>query len=279
MKLHHTLPLLVLLTACSHHNPDALTREEFAESLQASLEESRALRELLEAQQQQIELVFTSLQQSLVMQADLLETHMRLQEDREQERERILEELVNNNSISTTTAQAAPPVNSNGDYQNRLVVGAVESVLLPELGIVMPARIDTGATTSSIDASDITEFERNGERWVRFTITDPGSGELVTLERRRTRLVRIIQSTGEEGERRPVVALRITLGNFSQVSEFTLTARSHLGFPMLIGRNVLRDVMVVDVGARNIVPVIRPPAGQSSEEADLEEDEIDVEET
>ena len=39
-----------------------------------------------------------------------------------------------------------------------------------EADVTFDARIDTGAAVSSISAKDITEFERNGKRWYRFTI-------------------------------------------------------------------------------------------------------------
>ena len=43
------------------------------------------------------------------------------------------------------------------------VVGAVELVHVDQLAQTFLARIDTGATTSSIDAQDIEVFERDGE--------------------------------------------------------------------------------------------------------------------
>jgi len=131
---------------------------------------------------------------------------------------------------------------------DKAVVGGREKVLLTDLGVTLDARIDTGATTSSLDARDIESFERDGENWVRFKLYDPDMDEMVELERKRARRVRITQSNTEESESRPVVEMRMTLGSLTQPAEFTLSDRSHLTNPILIGRNVLRDMMIVDVG-------------------------------
>lgn len=151
------------------------------------------------------------------------------------------------------------------EFAGKTIVGETEVVLLPEVGISLPARIDTGAATSSLDAENIETFERNGNRWVRFTIRDPITGAESVVERRRVRRVRIIQSTMDEGEVRPVVEMRLTIGNLTQVSEFTLTSRGHLEYPLLIGRNVLRDVMLVDVSRQNNVS--QPAAPRAVDDA------------
>lgn len=51
------------------------------------------------------------------------------------------------------------------------VVGWRELVHLPELGLhAVPAKIDTGARTSSLHGTVLEEFERDGERYVRFAV-------------------------------------------------------------------------------------------------------------
>lgn len=132
----------------------------------------------------------------------------------------------------------------------KLVVGEVEKAYLIGPGFVYDARIDSGATTSSMDARNIRRFERDGQQWVRFDIPVPGSenGEVTTIEREIARNARIVQSNDDEAERRPVVELQFRIGNRQQRAEFTLSDRSHLTYPMLIGRNILRDVMLIDVG-------------------------------
>jgi hypothetical protein len=137
---------------------------------------------------------------------------------------------------------------------DKQVIGGVEKVLLSPPGQLFEARIDTGAESASLDARNIQEFERDGNRWVRFSIVDRETDELIEIERRVVRYVRILQSLSDQPERRPVVRLRITLGDHSQTAEFTLSDRSHLSYSVLIGRNVLQDLMLVDVSRKHIAP-------------------------
>lgn len=141
---------------------------------------------------------------------------------------------------------------------SKLLVGQLEQVWMQNLNLALPARIDTGAETASLDARNIELFERNGRRWVRFEILHPKTGEPLPLERRLKRMVAIVQSNIAEPERRPVIKLGITIGTISQTAEFTLSDRSHLDYQVLVGRNILKDVMVVDVSKENIAPYVPP---------------------
>jgi len=138
-----------------------------------------------------------------------------------------------------------------GDKQ---LVGSVEKVYLSPPGALLSARIDTGATTSSLDAQEMEFFERNGDPWVRFTVVNPEDESQIVLERKVVRNVRIIQAVVDEAERRPVVELGVTVGKTTQTAQFTLSDRRHLEHPVLIGRNVLMDIMVVDVSQSFIAP-------------------------
>ncbi|WP_261841436.1 ATP-dependent zinc protease family protein [Aliamphritea ceti] len=132
---------------------------------------------------------------------------------------------------------------------NKAVVGAVEWSTVDYGGYqsVSKARMDTGATTSSINARNISEFERNGERWVKFTLADD---QEVSLKLVRYANIRQASSTKDK---RWVVKLGIKLGNITQVAEFTLKDRSHLNYDVLVGRNLLKDLMVVDVARRYVL--------------------------
>ncbi len=161
------------------------------------------------------------------------------------------------NALATAAArtQSVNATTPTGTVANtgKMVVGQIESMYLFDPGLVFSARIDSGAQTSSIDARNITRFERDGSAWVRFDLPVPGVGEkFVTLERKVVRNVSILQSSSDTAQRRAVVNMQFALGSHKQVAEFTLTSRDNLKFPILIGRNILRDIMLVDVGKENV---------------------------
>ncbi|NVK43734.1 MAG: ATP-dependent zinc protease [Oceanospirillaceae bacterium] len=135
----------------------------------------------------------------------------------------------------------------NETRDGKLIVGASEKIWFEAVDAVYPARVDTGATTSSLSARDITVFERDGDRWVRFKLTHDGVDESPQIESPLVRYVRIIQVSADAADRRPVVALTIRLGRLTEKAEFTLTDRSEMEYPVLLGREFLRDIAVVDI--------------------------------
>lgn len=157
--------------------------------------------------------------------------------------------------VECPKAVACPPV---PESSAKMVVGGLEEVWFPDLGLALTARIDTGAATASLHAREIEQFERDGKPWVRFTIINPKTDTPETLERRLVRTVGISQSGAAEAKRRPVVKLGILIGQVEQTAEFSLTDRSHTGYQVMIGRSILKDVMVVDVSRKNIAPFVRP---------------------
>ncbi|WP_111642206.1 ATP-dependent zinc protease family protein [Marinimicrobium alkaliphilum] len=235
------------LAACSSTDRVLVKKADFEAAEQCLMAQAQ-YQPILEAQQQQ-------LGESLKLLRDSFELHKEYTSLRE------FLTLAEERREQIECPQPAEP-----HYQQQLtdrqldmqIVGEIENVLFTNEDIIMRARIDTGATTSSLDARDIQTFERNGDNWVRFTVRNPETGEDQQFERQRARGVRIIQASAEEAERRPVVEMRITLGRITQVAEFTLSDRSNLEFPVLIGRNILRDVMMVDVSKQNFAPLVPP---------------------
>lgn len=151
--------------------------------------------------------------------------------------------------------------------KGKVIVGEVENFYLAGPGLIYKARIDSGAETSSIDARNITRFERDGNNWVRFDVPVPGSDRLVTLEKEISRRVRVIQASAEEAERRVVVELQFFIGDHQQVAEFTLADRTNLTYEVLIGRNILRDVMLVDVGKEYATELPEPIRNSNGNES------------
>ena len=141
-------------------------------------------------------------------------------------------------------------------FKDKLMLGREENVFIEPSNILMRARIDTGAQTSSLDARNVEEFERDGKKWVRFTLIDRRTNVSHILEKRVVRRADIVQSSLEgKYDTRVVVRLKIKVGDFSDFSEFTLTNRDHMDFPILIGRSFLKDIAIVDVSSRDLAPI------------------------
>ncbi|EGA70640.1 putative lipoprotein [Vibrio sinaloensis DSM 21326] len=133
----------------------------------------------------------------------------------------------------------------------KLILGEKEWVYLPGLEQSVKARIDTGATTSSISAVDIEPFERDGKDWVKFKIEHDGvKTKEIALPVQRW--VKIRQSTADDTHRRAVVDAWIQIGDLKEKTEFTLADRTHLTFPLLLGRSFFKDVAVVDVSQQYV---------------------------
>lgn len=129
--------------------------------------------------------------------------------------------------------------------QGKLIFGWVEEVVVSQSVFTMHAKLDTGADTSSLDAQDIERFKRDGEPWVRFTLSGEEPGQRTTLERPLVRDVLIKRHRGPS-QRRPVVTVPICLGPFLMDIEVSLIDRSHFNYPVLIGRAAMEGVAVVD---------------------------------
>jgi hypothetical protein len=132
------------------------------------------------------------------------------------------------------------------DPGSLITVGWRELVSLPELGLAgIPAKIDTGARTSSLHADVLDDFMRGGERFVRFAVDWGGQRhfcEAVHVD------VRGITSSNGDQQTRFVIKTPLMIGKMRFRAEISLADRSQMQFPMLIGRTALRRRMVVDSG-------------------------------
>ncbi len=144
-------------------------------------------------------------------------------------------------------------VSNNQDMQktdSKIVIGATEHIKIEPPELTLRARIDTGAKTTSIDARNIIPFERDGKKWVKFSVYD-GDMEY-KVERPVYDTVRI-KRHGEKSQRRYMIKIRVTAGDISQLIRVSLTDRSKYEFPILIGRNFLKDYFIVDVSKYNVL--------------------------
>lgn len=147
--------------------------------------------------------------------------------------------LIISANVIETTQPAHPQKHDLG------VIGAVEPVYILPLQSALSARIDTGAETSSIHAINIKPFERDGEKWVAFDVTNPKNNETHHFEKKIVRQITIKRQTSE-GENRYVVQMDIKMGGLVLKEQFSLSNRDKFDYPVLIGRNVLTGRAIVD---------------------------------
>jgi hypothetical protein len=117
---------------------------------------------------------------------------------------------------------------ANVEYQGRTIVGLTEKIILKgKKGTKeLIARIDTGATKSSIDISLASQLEL---------------GPVVDS--------RIVKSA--HGEKlRPVVRAEVILKGKTIEAKFTLADRQKMKYQVLIGQNILKKNFLVDPGLR-----------------------------
>ena len=147
---------------------------------------------------------------------------------------------------------------SNGE--KLLIFGQTEYITILPGHVRLPARIDTGATTSSIHAVNIKKFERDGKKWVRFNLV-AADGRKVKMERPWIRTIEV-KRHGTKQQVRPVVNLEVIMGPLRLRTQFSLTDRSQFKFPVLIGRSLLQGKAVVDVNRKY---VLSPFSGDKDE--------------
>jgi hypothetical protein len=129
-------------------------------------------------------------------------------------------------------------------------IGRYDRVDLPELGLYnIHAKIDTGAYTSSLHCSHARVL--NGK--LEFVLLDEEHPEFTgmkfvvgTFEERD------IKNSFGEVERRFLVKTTIVIFNETIVTEFSLSDRGSLKFPVLLGRKILRDRFIIDVKKKNL---------------------------
>lgn len=124
------------------------------------------------------------------------------------------------------------------------VVGWIENVAVFPGDLKIKAKLDTGAKNSSLHATQIHEFKRDGQNWVRFELTN-WQAQTKTFEALVIRTAKIKQHQSKS-EKRQVVQLGICLGNVYKEVEVNLVDRSNYNYQMLIGRSFLKGSFIID---------------------------------
>lgn len=134
------------------------------------------------------------------------------------------------------------------------IIGRRDKVDFPRMRLYdIDAKIDTGAYTSSIHCHNIQVRDKDGEQYVTFNLLDP-SHPHYNEKRFRVRLyaIRNVKSSSGRSEKRCFIKTNIRLFGESHDIELSLTDRSNMDFPVLLGRKLLSKRFIVDVTRSNL---------------------------
>ena len=124
------------------------------------------------------------------------------------------------------------------------VIGWVENVHVSPGNVLIKAKIDTGANSSSLHCDCVNKFMRDGERWVKFLLTDI-DGKQVTVEKKVIQTVKVKRHFGGM-QQRDVVRLGICIGGQYEETDVSLVDRSGFNYSLLVGRKYLKEKYIVD---------------------------------
>lgn len=137
------------------------------------------------------------------------------------------------------------------------IIGSEEWCVFEQFNIpAILARIDSGAKTSSIQATDIRLIKKNDDDWVQFVV--------YPLQRNRTISVtceaqlvgkRSIKGSFGISEERLIIKTPVTIDNSTFEIELSLANRNSMEFRMLLGREAIANRYLVHSAEKHLLKV------------------------
>lgn len=138
--------------------------------------------------------------------------------------------------------------------KNKVIYGYVEKVTLVDKNLILSAKLDTGAKTASLFATNISQMTINGVNYLNFTV--PSKQGNISFVAEYLGKVKIKVRAGERNQlplqafKRPVVLMRLKMGNNERLIPVNLTDRKHFIYPLLLGRDAINAFDgIVDPGS------------------------------
>lgn len=139
-------------------------------------------------------------------------------------------------------------------YDKLKIIGREEWCTFSDLEIpAILARIDSGAKTSSIQATEIELVETNGEKWVKFVV-HPIQKNIDIRVHCKAKLIdtRSIKGSFGISEDRFIIKTAITIGEETFEIEFSLANRNTMEFRMLLGREAIKGRYLINPAERYV---------------------------
>jgi len=127
----------------------------------------------------------------------------------------------------------------------KIIYGYIEKATLVNKDLTLSAKLDTGAKSASLNAIKITEIDIEGKPYLSFTV--PSKEGDIQFKCEYVGEVNIKVRAGEaqanplfkRSIQRPVVLMRIKLGEKEQIIRVNLTNRKRFIYPLLLGREAI----------------------------------------
>ena len=115
----------------------------------------------------------------------------------------------------------------------KTTIGWRERVILLDFDkSVIKAKMDTGARTSSLHATHISESDDSGKKYVTFRLKNIGNNTKYKFFKSELKEWRIVRNSGGDEEYRPVINTKVKIGNKTMNIEITLTQRSRMSYDL-----------------------------------------------
>ena len=135
-----------------------------------------------------------------------------------------------------------------------LVIGRMDYVDFPEWGLTgIEAKVDTGAYGCALHCHHVEVIDQEGQPVLRFKLLDPDHPEYNDRYLHATRFSeKSVRSSSGQVEHRYSVKTKLRLFGRSYRTEFSLTDRQQMRYPVLIGRKFLKKRFLVDVSVKDV---------------------------
>tara|TARA_Y100001970_G_C13855852_1_gene661631 strand:- start:107 stop:574 length:468 start_codon:yes stop_codon:yes gene_type:complete len=100
----------------------------------------------------------------------------------------------------------------------------------------LKAKIDTGATMSALHATHIKEYDHDGLKYVKFRLYQSDNYKMI---KKPIVGYKTIKNSFGKKQLRPLINMSIKIGDNIINTVITLTRRSRMTYPVLIGRSAL----------------------------------------
>ena len=137
----------------------------------------------------------------------------------------------------------------------QIIFGGLEEVYVPRLNARLVAKIDTGAYSGALHVIEVHMETVDGENWLVYQPLDKSREIIRTQEFTR----RKVRSTVGETEVRYLIPLDLVIGGQTYHTSISLSDRTSMTFPVILGRQLLSENNIIVDVTRN--EHLRPTEG------------------